>query len=58
VYPGLEGPEAGGVGLGLILALLTFSIFSVGRMGSSCTQDPVVCKLLVSALRKATTSLW
>lgn len=34
-----------GVGPGPPPALLTSPLCSVGRMGSSCTQDPVACKL-------------
>lgn len=58
VHPGLEGPEVGWVNLASVLALLTCPICSVGRMGSSSTQDPVIYKLWDSALRRVTTSLW
>lgn len=51
-------PDAGWVELALALALLTSPICSVCRMGSSSTQDPVICKLWDSALRKVTISLW
>lgn len=51
-------PGAGWVGLGSASAVLTSPICSVGRMGSSSTQDPVICKLWDSALRKATISRW
>lgn len=51
-------PDTGWVELASALALLTPPICSVGRMGSSSTQDPVICKLWDSASRKVTTRLW